>query len=300
MSQAEPVTRLEGDLQAQTGDRTAAIRSTLGEAPETFAAFAEDTRRRVAELTARGDAGLDRLSAARDRLDHLVQAIAGLDLRQLEPRRGLAGLFDSRSRRLRAFRAAFGTAVSTTTEIASWLSDQAQATTAQHDGLDAAWNRIRDGIATLDDHISAGQAWLAEQDAMRTPSIPTPITEQTEVLPEQAHPLQSRLVELAALRATALRHLPQLRAQQNGEHRIPATLKMTSDAVSAWQADWRDVLGVSGPKPRKVRPDPRRLEASREELKTVVVAAQAQLEAALDRCTELERRQAVSESRTAA
>lgn len=145
--------------------RVAAIRYTLVDEPETCAAFGEAARAGLAALNDRtlaetrsGDLGECALL-----LDHVRDRVAGLDPARLEPRRGLAGLFDSRSKRLKAFRAAYASAAATVSQSAADLGDRAGALGRKGAALETLWSETRDAIVELDAHIAAARGWLANE-----------------------------------------------------------------------------------------------------------------------------------------
>lgn len=392
-------------------ERVATLRYTIVDEPGTCAAFGESARAALASLNDRalaetrsGDLGECRLL-----LDHIHDRVAGLDPARLEPRGGLAGLFDSRGKRLKAFRAAWVSAASAVTQSGADLGDRAGALARKDTALETLWSETRDAIAELDAHIAAARSWLdnetrtpaavepaappaeagplqpaeemnepveAQADAEASLSLletttepeqvetveervgiaPTeevrasepitapeaedaPVAEglidtvepledaptgagvvadasaqpeaevvpgaaepeaepQTEPVHEPApitslpHPLETRLVGLEAVRATAIGRLPLLRAAQNADCRAPEALKQVCDGVEAWRADWQDALGLAGKKPKKVRPDRVRLANATSALTDCIDAAGRELSAAQGRRAELDARSA--------
>lgn len=151
-------------------ERVATLRYTLVDEAETCAAFGEAARAALADLNDRALA--ETSGAALDEAALLVarirDCVANLDPARLEPRRGLGGLFDSRSKRLKAFRATFQ---STSERVAATAADLGGRTTAlstRETALDALWSQTRDAIADLDTHIAAARDWLT-QDVHPTP-----------------------------------------------------------------------------------------------------------------------------------
>ena len=143
-------------------ERVATLRYTIIDEPETCAAFGEDARAALASLNDRalaetrsGDLGECTLL-----LDEVRDRVAGLDPARLEPRGGLAGLFDSRGKRLQAFRADWDSAASTVARSASDLGDRAGALARKSTALETLWSETRDAIAELDAHIAAARIWL--------------------------------------------------------------------------------------------------------------------------------------------
>lgn len=353
-------------------ERVATLRYTIVDEPETCAAFGESARAALASLNDRalaetrsGDLGECRLL-----LDHIHDRVAGLDPARLEPRGGLAGLFDSRGKRLKAFRAAWVSAASAVTQSGADLGDRAGALARKDTALETLWSETRDAIAELDAHIAAARSWLdnetrtpvavepaappaeaeplqpaeemnepveAQADAEASLSLLETTTEpeqvetveervgiapteevrasepeaevvpgaaepeaepQTEPVHEPApitslpHPLETRLVGLEAVRATAIGRLPLLRAAQNADCRAPEALKQVCDGVETWRADWQDALGLAGKKPKKVRPDRVRLANATSALTDCIDAAGRELSAAQGRRAELDARSA--------
>lgn len=155
--------------------RVAAIRYTIVDEAETCANFGEAARANLASLNDRalaetrsGDLGECVLL-----LDHVRDRLAALDPARLAPRKGLAGLFDSRSKRLKAFRLAYASAVSAVGQSASDISDRAGALARKGTALETLWVETRDAIADLDAHIAAARGWLANE-APAPEAVPAP------------------------------------------------------------------------------------------------------------------------------
>jgi hypothetical protein len=388
---------MEGDMTdvATPGasDRIAAIRAAMTEDAEAGATFAEPVRASIEAALTR----LDTLSGAAPHaeaaalLDHVRDRISGLDPARLEPRRGLAGLFDSRGKRLKAFRAAYLSAADASASGAADLADRAAAIARRGEDLEGLWNGLRTGLSDLDDQLAAGRAWLtdrvappastvppeaaaafedmpetpvdgepaqAEAEADATPaadaheaSDPAEPNAESEVAPAVAapsehpsppeaevitevvetglseapvqeaiaetvtaepaetasdhatpdaepvdrpaevtnlpHPLEARLDALMELRTRAVGALPRVRALQNADHAVPAAVSSARDHIEAWRADWREAMGLSGKRPRKVRPGLSRLEQSKQALMLGLGAAERTLAATRSRLAEL-------------
>ena len=393
-------------------ERVATLRYTIVDEPETCAAFGENARAALASLNDRalaetrsGDLGECLLL-----LDQVRDSVAGLDPARLEPRGGLAGLFDSRGKRLKAFRATWDSTATAVARSASDLGDRAGALARKSTALETLWSETRDAIAELDAHIAAARTWLDNQTPAPAPfesaspsaegETPLPTEEvheqvearaedgapvspagergqpgqvetvedhveiapagearatdpilppeaddapvadgliaaveplehapakagvvaeasaepevkiapeasaapeaelQTEPAPPPAplaslpHPLETRLLALEALRATAIGRLPLLRAAQNADCRAPAVLKQVCDGVEAWRADWQDALGLAGKRPKKVRPDGVRLSNASSAVTGSITGAALELSAAQGRRAELDARSA--------
>ena len=344
-------------------DRIAAIRADMTDDAEAGASFADPVRASV-------EAALERLNAigasgphaeAATLLAHLRDRVSGLDPARLEPRRGLGGLFDSRGKRLKAFRSAYLSAADASASGAADLADRGGAIARRGDDLEALWSELRTGVTDLDDYIGAGRAWLADRAAPAPNPVPPEAAAAFEDAPEAAaetapgeedpgpveaqadaeasaevlvsaaeddsapalpdietapepspapsvdetqteagsveeppaaittlpHPLEARLEALAALRSRTVAALPRIRALQNADHAVPAAVASAREGLEAWSADWRDALGLSGRKPKKVRPDTARLVESRDTLVARLSAAERALASAQARLAEL-------------
>ena len=389
-------------------DRIAAIRAAMTDDAEAGATFAEPVRASIEAALTR----LDTLSGAAPHaeaaalLDHVRDRISGLDPARLEPRRGLAGLFDSRGKRLKAFRAAYLSAADASASGAADLADRGAAIARRGEDLEGLWNGLRTGLSDLDDQLAAGRAWLTDRVAPPASTVPpeaaaafedvpeTPVdgepaqneaegepdvtpavnvheasdpaepSAESEVAPAVAapsehpsppeaeviaevvetglseapvkeaiaeavtaeptetasdhaapdaetvdhpaevtnlpHPLEARLDALMALRTRAVGALPRVRALQNADHAVPAAVSSARDHIEAWSADWREALGLSGKRPRKVRPDLSRLEQSKQALILGLGAAERTLAATRSRLAELAPPSPVAEVQRAA
>lgn len=304
----------DGGAPVPDAEHVAAIRYTILDDPDACAAFAQGPCEAL--TTIRHHLDQDRvaspLASCLASLRRLRADIEGLDLTALEPRKGLPGLFDSRGKRLKAFRAAFAMTASAATQISGDVQRHARTVTDHHDTLAGLWDGTRDAIIDLDAHIAAARAWLADQAAHPTASPETrpttdPIEDQEETgadgvgrpdrahgSPQEApsaaaplHPLSLRLGGLLSLRAAALAWLTELRTVQNAAQGVPAPLIQIGDAVEAWRSEWSDALGLSGRKPKKVRPDGLRLETARQSLVARITTAIGAGEAAAARRDEL-------------
>jgi hypothetical protein len=312
-SQAPP----GGGAPAPDADRVALIRAGIVDEAGACATFAEPEHAALASLNGHtlarardGDLGecLVLLGHARDR-------VAALDPARLQPRRGLAGLFDSRSARLKAFRAAFLSTASAVGDTAADLGSRGGAIAARDTALEHLWAETRDAITALDAHIAAAREWLADRSSPQAVIAPgpdglyDPVEPQADAEADHApepvevrdagpdlaalpHPLATRLAALEAVRAVALGRLPLLRTAQNADCTVPARIHEVCDGIQAWQADWRDALGLAGRKPKKVQPDPARLLQARATLVEGLTRAEQDLTLAQRRRDELNARTA--------
>lgn len=258
-----------GGLPAPDAARVEGLRAGLDPAtPETFG---EAERTAVLNLLDRvvSDVRTGDLTEARARLTHLDAALGGLDVRSLEPRRGLAGLFDSRGKRLRAFRESFSGSARSLADTASDLAERAAGVARRDAALETLWSELRQAVDALNAHVAAASAVLH----------PAPTGDEAD--PHAA--LRARTRDLIACRDAALAALPRLRAAQNADAPALAALERCTGAVAAWKAEWTDALGLAGRRPKKVRPDATRLESARKSLTDAAAAASARIDASLGR-----------------
>jgi len=259
-----------GGLPAPDPARVEALRAALDPAsPENFG---EAERKAVVDLLDRvvSDVRTGDLTEARARLTHLDAALARLDVGALEPRRGLAGLFDGRGKRLRAFRETFGEVGRGLADTASdLLAERAGAVARRDAALETLWAELRGALEALNAHLAAAVAVLS----------PAPTGDDAD--PHAA--LRARTRDLTACRDAALAALPRLRAAQNADAPALASLERCTAAVSAWKAEWTDALGLAGRRPKKVRPDPIRLDKARQALADASTHAAARIDASMKR-----------------
>lgn len=220
------------------------------------------------------------LTEASALIAHLRNALDGLAPASLEPRRGLAGLFDSRKRRLKALRARYLAASRTLNETGIELTDRADRVERRSRVLEDVWADIRNVVTDLDAHVVAG--------ADRCP--PVPAADEGEAVPDAAAPLRQRLSQLSSARQAGIRTLPLIRMAQNAEVSALACLQRLPQAIGDWRDDWKDALGLMGKRQRKVRPDPVRLARTRDALMAALDQADAAIAAARTRRAEIEAR----------
>ncbi len=213
------------------------------------------------------------LAGAADALARARSVLEGLDPAALEPRRGLAGLFDSRGKRLKAFRETFRQASADLSDAASDLTGRVEQAVARSGALDAIWAGVRDAMVELDAHLLAAARRLSGHADPETP-----------------HPLEARKAALDACRAAALGALPLIRGAQNADARAAEALRACGDGVSDWRRGWSEALGLAGKRPKKVRPDADRLLALRDSLLARIDRALAELTAGRARRAEVETR----------
>ncbi len=216
------------------------------------------------------------LTEAAAQLGHARQTLDALHPEALEPRRGLLGLFDSRGRRLKRFREAWARAAATLSEVAADLSDRVKGAARRSGVLDGVWSELRDAICDLDAHLLVAARRLSAQPPGEGKEAPPPLARRREALD--------------ACRAAAIAALPLVRNAQNADARAAERLKACAEGVAAWRDDWKDALGLSGRRPKKIRPDRERLLRLRDDLLARIDVATAELTAARARRAEAARR----------
>lgn len=189
-------------------------------------------------------------------LVHLRAGLGRLDPAALATRRGLGGLFDSRKRRLKAFRDRFAEATRTLSESLDDLQVRITAMTRRSGVLDGMWDELREAVLNLD----AGAALALHPSG------------------SDAHVARGH--RLADARDAALRILPSVRVAQNADAQALHRLRLVCDALIEWNADWTQALGMKGKKPKKIRPDLSHLATSRETVMSMVDAAAREAEGA--------------------
>ncbi len=274
---ADGAYRWQGNWPAPDAARVAGIDAAWDDAQ--VDAFAEPARAAAVERIERALAAARTgdLTEASAQLTHARSVLEGLDPGALEPRRGLAGLFDSRGARLKRFREAWSRAAAGLTETAKELAGRVEGAVQRSGALDKAWTEIRDALADLDAHLAAAAGRIAGH----APNEGDP-----------PHPLIARRATLDACRAAALQSLPLIRSAQNADARAAEALKACADGVASWREDWKEALGLSGKRPKSVRPDRERMSRVRDDLKTRIDRALAELTASRSRRADIENRMA--------
>ena len=229
-------------------------------------AFAEPARAaavaRIEQALAAARAG--DLTEAAAQLTRARSVLESLNPAALQPRRGLAGLFDSHGKRLKAFRETFRHAAASLSDAAADLTARVEGAARRSGGLDAVWTEVRDAMVDLDAHLLAAARRLSSHAG-------------AEDAPP--HPLEARKAALDACRAAALGALPLIRAAQNADARAAEALRPCGDGVAAWRQDWSEALGLAGKRPKKVRPDRERLLVLRDDLLARIDRGLAELKA---------------------
>lgn len=239
--------------------------------------FAEPARASVLEKFERALAATRTgdLTEAIAQLTHARAVLGDLDPAFLDPRRGLAGVFDSRKGRLRRFREAYARGSASLAEVAADLSARVDGAGRRSSALDSLWTEIRDAVVDLDAYAGC---------------IARRLTGHSPLGEEAAYALDRRKAALDACRAAAIRALPLIRGAQNADARAAATLKACADGVAAWRDDWKDALGLAGRRPKKVRPERERMLRLRDDLTTRIDKALGELAASRARHADVERR----------
>lgn len=265
--------RWQGHAPAPDASRVEAIHAGYDEAGAP--AFAEPARAAAVERieAALAAARSGDLAGAETQLARARAVLEGLNPDALEPRRGLAGLFDSRGKRLNAFRETFRQASAALTDAAADLTARVEAAAARSGALDAVWTGIRDAMVDLDAHLLAAARRLSGHADPETP-----------------HPLEVRKASLDACRAAALGALPLIRGAQNADARAAEALRACGDGMAEWRQGWSEALGLAGKRPKKVRPDRDRLLALRDALLARIDRALVELTASRGRRADIETR----------
>lgn len=263
--------RVTGGAPAPDPARVAAVAATLDtDPPETFAepsrAAALDRLERALGAVRTGD-----LTEASAQLTHARSVLHDLSPDALETRKGLGGMFDSRGRRLKRFRAGFANATAGLADVAGDLAERIEGVTRRNGALDSAWDGLREAVGDLDTHLSAVFARLG------------PVADPAD----EPSPLHQRGATLAAGRDAALRTLPLIRRVQNTDARLAASLARCREGIETWRDDWKDGLGLAGRRPKRVRPDQTRLARTRDDLLARIEAALAELDTARARRIEI-------------
>lgn len=274
---ADGAYRWQGNWPAPDAVRVAEIDAAWDDAQ--VEAFAEPARAAAIERIERALAAARTgdLTEALAQLTHARSVMDGLDPGALEPRRGLAGLFDGRGARLKRFRKAWSRGAAGLTETAKELAARVEGAGQRSGALDKAWAEIRDALADLDAHIAAATARLSGH-APNEGDAP--------------HPLVARRATLDACRAATLQCLPLIRSAQNADARAAEALKACADGVASWHDDWKEALGLSGKRPKSVRPDRERMGRVRDDLRARIDRALAELTASRGRRADVEARMA--------
>jgi hypothetical protein len=274
---ADGAYRWQGNWPAPDAARVAEIDAAWDDTQ--VEAFAEPARLAAVERIERALAAARTgdLTEASAQLTHARSVLDGLDPGALEPRRGLAGLFDSRGGRLKRFRETWTRAAAGLAETASELAGRVEGAALRSGALDKAWIEIRDALADLDAHLAAAAARLGGH-APAEGEVP--------------HPLVARRATLDACRAAALQALPLIRSAQNADARAAEALKACADGLASWRDDWKDALGLNAKRPRKVRPDGQRMGKTRADLQSRIDRALAELTVSRSRRADVEARMA--------
>lgn len=252
------------------------VQAMQAEVQADAAAYGEHSRQSVRDCLDRvlAEARTGDLTEASARIDHLIACVEGLRPRALEPRRGLAGLFDSRNGRLKRFRASFQAAGRTVKDTLAEIEERLKGVETRSASLNGALDALRDAVREIHGHVRVGLAAL-------TPPPVAAEGEETPVDPHQA--LRGRIDDLDGHRASGVAALPCARAIQNADAWAADAIRRAAPALHAWQEDWTARLGLDRKRPRKVRPDISELEALRDKLLATLTRIKADVTQARDR-----------------
>jgi hypothetical protein len=248
------VEALQADLQP-TADYAEGPRGAAADAVEQLLAQADDGSLRDCQA---------RLEALRERILAATPAA-------LQPR----GLFDSRGRRLKRFRAHAQGLFREADEALSDLTMRLEQIDGRRDLIDRLWAGARSAAEELEAHARAARAWLRDR--------PVPAEDAAD---EHAG-FRGRAQALAAAASGVVSQLPLARAAQNADEVARDRLTAASEAIAAWRAGWTAMLGLGGRKPAKVRPDPSALDRAREVVCEALARAEAAVAAAQRRRSEV-------------
>lgn len=240
------------------------------------AAYGERSRQAVRDCLDRvlAEARTGDLTEATARLDHLIACVEVLRPRELEPRRGLAGLFDSRNGRLKRFRSAFQAANRTVKDTLTEIEERLKGVETRGASLESALDSLKDGVREINGHVRVGLAALA----------PPPVAAEGEHAPVDSHQaLRGRMRDLDRLRTSGVAALPCARAIQNADAWAADAIRRATPALNAWQDDWTARLGLDRKRPRRVRPDIAELDALRDKLLATLTRIKADVTQAHDR-----------------
>lgn len=164
---------------------------------------------------------------AADLIRHARHLLSGLDPRTLEPRRGLAGLFDSRGRRLKRFRSEYLAAAASAVDTASALAERGGAAARRSAALDTLHADARRAIAEADAAIAAGAGLLKDRiDAARLEPAVASSAEigedriEAQADAEAAAPHETRIERLTPDEAVAVVE-PKATRETDGEDGAP-------------------------------------------------------------------------------
>lgn len=227
--------------------RMAALRATLDGGGGDFGAAlrtaVEDGRARLARAAVSDD-----LAACAGLIARLRADVTALAPAALTPRRGLAGLFDSRGRRLKRFRAAFRGRTEGMAAIVDDLRARLGRLGQRHPELEALWGDGRAALSEAAAHGAALETWLADRTGpAETDAAVTSLRDHAVALRDAAR--------------RTLDRLPLTRALQNADAHVLDGAASIADAADDWRAAWTAGLGLDTRRPRRARPDPQDLEA---------------------------------------
>ena len=263
--------RTPGGAPAPDPSRVAELAAALAPSPDFAAAeesLANEALSRLAQAAkTRGQDCADLLADIRSRLSRLSP-------QGLVPRRGLAGLFDGRGKRLKAFRTAFNGGSAALANALAGLGERAETGAGRTVDLDSLAHDLRAAVSALAEQVAAARERLAQAASG---------DEGIEAFRARTEVLEARL-------AATVRALPLVRALQNADARTRDALTGAPKAIEAWQADWKTQLGLDGKRPRRVRPAPEALSPARDKIEIALARIETEQAAAAQRRQEIARR----------
>jgi len=240
------------------------------------ASYGESSRQSVRDCLDRllSEARTGDLTEAGARVSHLIACVEALGPSALEPRRGLAGLFDSRGGRLKRFRAAFQASSRTVRDSLADIDERLGGVETRGRSIEGALDALREAVREINGHLTVGRAAIAPPPAAAA---------EGEAAEDPELALRNRLKDLDHHRLTGVSALPGARAIQNADAWAASALRRAGPALQAWQEDWTGRLGLDRKRPRKVRPDVAELSASRDRLLAALSRIRAEVTQAQER-----------------
>lgn len=285
--------------------RVEALRSALetggAEARDGFGRIERDDLTRTLERIG-AEARHRDFSECQDLLRSLAQPLADMNPAALEPRRGLAGMFDSRGKRLKKMRERFREVRGVLTHVGEELTDRAERLNRRIGTLEGLQTRLREQVLEIDAHVAAAlgaRPVQAQSESTEAPGLSGAVEELARVVETEAHAVEpaaqpgvrpSLTDELSTHADAAVRRLAVVRMIQNASAAALPAIEAARAALSRWLGEWAQGLGVEGRRPRRIRADTPALTRGLDELRAALTAADQALDRARGRHTDAERR----------
>lgn len=237
-----------------------------------------------------------------DLLHSLAQPLADMNPAALEPRRGLAGLFDSRGKRLKRMRERFREVRGVLTHVGEELTDRAERLNRRIGTLERLQTRLREQVLEIDAHVAAAlgaRQTRAQAESAEATGLSGAVEELARVVETEADTVApaaqtaakpSLTDELSSHSDAAVRRLAVVRMIQNASASALPAIETARAALSRWLEEWAQGLGIEGRRPRRIRADTLALTRGLDELRAALTAADQALDRVRGRYTEAERR----------